>query len=134
MPGKYKIEAEVVIATAVEPDGYFEVYDALEFEDTSSFYAEDIRATGSCEFIVEADGEEEAQEKAREILDNLSFHSNDIEWEIEDTSISNVECVEEPMDMARAKTIILALLARSTTLTSEERSAFEFVIEEVLSP
>ena len=133
MPGKYKITAEVVIATAVEPDGYFEVYDALEFEDTSSFYAEDIRATGSCEFIVEADGEEEAQEKAREILDNLSFHSNDIEWEVEDTSIENVEEIEPPMDMDRAKEILLDLV-RSLTLTDEQRSALTFVLDNLLNP
>jgi len=133
MPGKYQITAEVVIATSIEAEGYLEAYDALEFEDTSSFYGEDIRATGNCRFIVEADSEEEAQEKAREILDNIHFHSNDIEWEIEDTSIEDVEEIEPPMDMDRAKEILLALV-RSLTLTDEQRSALTFVLEEVLNP
>lgn len=135
MPGKYKITAEVVIATQVEPDGYIDAYDALEFEDTSSFYGEDIRATGSCEFIVEADTEDEANDKAREILDNISFHSNDIEWEIEDTSIENVECIEEPMDMSRAKEIILEWLNRDQeALSTPLREALRFVVEELLNP
>lgn len=135
MPGKYKITAEVVIATQVEPDGYIDAYDALEFEDTSSFYGEDIRATGSCEFIVEADTEDEANDKAREILDNISFHSNDIEWEIEDTSIENVECIEEPMDMSRAKEIILEWLNRDPeALSTPLREALRFVVEELLNP
>jgi len=137
MAGKYKITAEVVLATNVEPDGYFEAYDALEFEDTSSFYGEDVHATGSCEFIVEADSEDEATEKAREILDNLSFHSNDIEWEIEDTSIEHVECIEEPMDMARAKTIILDWIQNdpiALQVSTEMREAIRFVVEELLTP
>jgi hypothetical protein len=132
MPGKYKITAEVVIATQVEPDGYIDAYDALEFEDTSSFYGEDIRATGSCEFIVEADTEDEANDKAREILDNISFHSNDIEWEIEDTSIENVEEIEPPMDMERALGIIRAFIARMREMggvTREEEEAISFLLD-----
>jgi len=129
MPGKYQIRAEVCLATSIEAEGYLDAYDALEFEDTSSFYSEDIRATGSCRFIVEADDADEADEKAREILDNISFHSSDIEWEIEDTSIENIECIEEPMDMERAKTIILAFLARMDVLSQEEVAAFEFVLD-----
>jgi len=136
MAGKYKITAEVVLATNVEPDGYFEAYDALEFEDTSSFYGEDVHATGSCEFIVEADSEDEATEKAREILDNLGFHSNDIEWEIEDTSIEHVECIEEPMDLARAKDIFREFLRRNSSvlsITDSEQEAFDFLLD-LLTP
>ena len=135
MPGKYKITAGVVIATAVEPDGYFDTYDALEFEDESSWYSHDVSAEGSVTFMVEADSEEEAQEKAREILDNISFHSNDIEWEIEDTTIENVECIEEPMDMGRAKEIILEWLNRDQeALSTPLREALRFVVEELLNP
>lgn len=135
MPGKYKITAEVRLATSVEPDGYLDAYDALEFEDTSSFYGEDVSATGACTFIVEADNEDEANDKAREILDNLSFSSRDIEWEIEDTSIENVECIEEPMDMGRAKEIILEWLNRDQeALSTPLREALRFVVEELLNP
>ena len=132
MPGKYKVTAEVVIATAVEPDGHFDVYDALEFEDTSSWYSEDVTARGACEFIVEADNADEAEEKAREILDNISFHSSDIEWEIEDTSIENIECIEEPWDMDRALTVIRAFISRMREMggvNAEEEEAFSFLLD-----
>ena len=132
MPGKYKITAEVVLATSVEPDGYIDAYDALEFEDMSSFYGEDVSARGSCTFVVEADTEDEAQDKAREILDNLSFSSRDIEWEIEDTSIENVECIEEPWDMKRALGVIRAFLTRMREMggvNAEEEEAFSFLLD-----
>jgi len=132
MPGKYKITAEVVIATAVEPDGYFDAYDALEFEDESSWYSHDVSAEGSVTFVVEADSEDEAQEKAREILDNISFNSNDIEWEIEDTTIENVECIEEPWDMDRALTVIRAFISRMREMggvNAEEEEAFSFLLD-----
>ena len=139
MPGKYKITAGVVIATAVEPDGYFEVYDALEFEDESSWYSHDVSAEGSVTFMVEADSEDEATEKARYVLDTISFHSNDIEWEVEDTTIENVEEIEPPMDMARAKELILAFIRRMDNIglqefDTETRAAFEFVVDELLNP
>lgn len=135
MPGKYKVRGEVVIATSVEPDGHldsYDTYEGLDFEDTSSFYMQDITATGSCEFIVEADSEDEAQEKAREILDNLSFNSNDISWEIEDTTIEYVECIEEPWDMDRALTVIRAMVTRIREMggvTREEEEAFSFLLD-----
>ena len=134
MPGKYKITAEVVISTTVEPDGYFDDMSGHteDFEDTSSFYSQDLTATGSCEFTVEADSEEQAREMAGMTLDNLSFASNDIEWEIERAAIEEIECIEEPWDMDRALTVIRAMVTRIREMggvTREEEEAFSFLLD-----
>lgn len=135
MAGKYKITADIRISTTIEPDGYFDAYDALEFEDESSFYGEDVGANGHVTFMVEADSEDEATDKAREILDNISFHSNDIEWEIEDTTIEGIEEIVPPMDMERAKDIILAFIRdRRGEYSDDMLAALTFVVEQLLTP
>src|SRR5262245_20203846 len=109
--GKYRIHATIQMGTNVEPDGYFDYSysDAEDFEDQSSWYGEDIAVEGEVSFVVSAETEDDAREKADSVLGDVSFaERGDLGWEIGDYSINDIECIEEPMDMARAKSLILA--------------------------
>jgi hypothetical protein len=139
MPGKYQIEAVLTLATELEPEGRIGgVEDSVSFyEETSSWDTAHFTCEGGIvNFVVEANSEDEARDLALSALSNAYFSEyGDITWEIEDYSISNIECIQEPMDMSRAKDIILEWLNRdSEALSTPLREALRFVVEELLNP
>jgi len=140
MPGRYRIEADIVIGTEIEPEGSIGgVEDAehvLDYEDSSSWNREDVRAEGgSVSIEIEASSEEDARDRGNMILDGMYWSSSDgFEWEIEDYSISNIDCIEEPWDMERALTVIRAFLTRMREMggvNAEEEEAFRFFLDEI---
>ena len=137
MPGKYQIEASYTISASIEPDGYIGGVenDVLDYEDNSSFSYETVAFDGGeIRFLVEADSENEARDQAQHVIDGAHFVSNDIEWELDSIEISGIECIEEPMDMERALTIIRAFLTRITEMggvTSDEQDAFSFLLDHI---
>lgn len=136
MPGTYKVSADIRISTNIEPDGYFngieDTEGVTEVIETSSFYGEDVTAEGSVEIMVEAENEDEARERGTQALDNASFASRDIEWEIEDYDISEIEEITPPMDMERALVVIREFLTRMREMggvNANEEEAFSFLLD-----
>jgi hypothetical protein len=140
MPGKYRIESALVLSTSIGPQSGFlsGVEDAEgveDYEDSSSWDEEHVVAAGGVvEFTLTASSEDDARDRAETALRNAYFTGDDIEWEIEDYSISNIEVIEEPMNMERALTLIRAYLdyeVQSGRIDAETRSAFDFVIDTI---
>jgi len=139
MPGKYRICAEFTLSTEITPEGCLSGIEdeVLDYEDDSYFSGEDVVVHGgSINFVIEADSEDEARERVDEIIGHAYYSGDDgIEWELYDgLSITEITEIEPPMDMERAKEIILAFLGRVDNLDSEVKAAFEFVIENLLTP
>lgn len=142
MPGKYQIEAVFSITASVEPqNGYVTGIDDAEgvsdYEDSSSWYGESVTIEGgTVEFVVEADSEDEARDKATDIVDRAYFSGDDLDWEISDMSISEVTVIEPPMDMEKAMTLLRAVLDRLVVngqVNAEEQAAFLFILEKVVA-
>jgi hypothetical protein len=145
MPGKYQIEGVFTLTSELEPEGQLGgIEDAVEgmedYEDTSSWDSASFTVEGGIVgFTVEANSEDEARDKAQEALDNAYFSEyGNISWEIDDYSISSIECIEEPMNMERAKALILAFIARLENIGLQEfdgetKDALVFVVEELLT-
>jgi hypothetical protein len=138
MPGKYQIEGVFTLVSELEPEGYFGGIEdgegVTEYEESSSWDAAHFTVEGGIVgFTVEANSEDEARELAQNALDNAYFseHGN-IAWEIEDYSISSIDCIEEPMDMERALTVIREFLTRIREMggvTADEEEAFSFLLD-----
>jgi hypothetical protein len=141
MPGKYRIEATISLSTSIGPQsGYvsgIEDEGIEDFEDSSQWDEEYVSVGGGVvDFTVEADSEDEAREMADRAVANAYYEGDDIEWEIADYSISSVECIEEPMDLAKAKDIFREFLRRNSSvlsITDQEQAAFDFLLE-LLTP
>lgn len=131
MAGKYQITAEVTITREVDPEGDF-TWDSVDFEtdyvsSDSNTYSSDVtvEASHSLVFTVEADSEDEAHERGDEVLSNLSFDGADGYWDIDNSHIDNVECIEAPMDLERAQQILMDLADGSDQ--DDVRAAVAFV-------
>ena len=123
------------LRTSVEPDGvHFDAYgvDGVEdINDDSSWYEADVTSDGGCvTCVIVADSEEEATEKAAEIVNEGSEveDRNGLTWLIEDISVE-VEEIEEPMTRERAKTLI-ALWLGDADIPEDVREAFRFLLNE----
>src|SRR4030095_11360836 len=140
MPGKYQIEGVFTLTSELEPEGYLggieDSEGVTDYEDTSSWDTPSFTAEcGVVSFTVEADSEDEARDKAQYALDNAYFTEHgSISWEIEDYSISSIECIEEPMSMGRAAYIVGELLARlpnAGTISDEENAALDYILDHI---
>jgi hypothetical protein len=135
MPGKYEIEAVYSLTTSLEPEGVLRgVEDSVEdYEDSSSWDTGSITAEGGVvTFTVQADSEDEARDIAQLALNNAHYGDDSIEWEIEDYSISDITCIEEPWDMDRALTVVRAFITRMREMggvTREEEEAISFLLD-----
>jgi hypothetical protein len=138
MPGKYRIEGVFTLRSELEPEGYLggieDGENVSDYEDSSSWDTAQFTVEGGVvDFTVEADSEDDARELAQNALDNAYFSEHsDISWEIEDYSISSIECIEEPMDMERALTVIREFLTRIREMggvTTDEEEAFSFLLD-----
>lgn len=137
MAGKYQIVCEFSLETRIEPEGVrFHGGDAGEFEDNSNFSDAEVEVYGGeIAFVVEAESEEEAERQAAdEIFDGMEAEDdNGFTWVVSGLQV-RVEEIVPPMDMARAKELILAFLARVENLDDETKAAFTFVVDELLNP
>jgi len=140
MPGRYQIEGVFTLNSEIEPEGQLggieDAEGVSDYEDTSSWDTAHFTVEGgTVDFTVEANSEDEARDLAQAALDAAYFSEHGgFAWEIEDYSISNIECIEEPMDKERAKTLIRALLDRlvvSGQINAEEQTAILFLLETV---
>lgn len=134
--GKYRITASIE-ATAYIPTDILVELDAEgveEFQDTSSWSDESYAAYGGeVEFQIEAANEEDARDRANDLLNALTLRSrDDIEWDVNDFSIDTIEEITPPMDMERATAMLRAFLARMREMggiTREEEEAFSFLLD-----
>lgn len=134
MPRKYQIRVSFDLATTIEPDFYssaFDPGDVEEFSDESSFYGQDVECSGGdLRFVVEAESAEEAEERAAEVIeDGSSFDDGSgFAWEAQNVSY-DVELVEVPMDLPRAKTLVGEYIAAMEGMDEELQEAFTFLLD-----
>jgi len=95
----YAVEGTVTLYTNIEPEGSLDST-APHFEDTSSWYGEEVRFEGSFTFAVSASSEEEATTLAERYVEDMSFNSYGIEWEIEDARIERIDREEMTLEVA----------------------------------
>jgi len=107
---KYMVEAEVTISTTVEPQGYISDngIDGVENFDTESFsgYGNDIDDTCriTFEYVTEADDEDVEDEVQQQLMSNLTYDGDELEWEIQDVNI--LTCEKQEMSLEEAKTVL----------------------------
>ena len=131
---KFNVEVTFDLSTEIEFDGriYFNESDVEDFNDDSYFGTESITSSGgSLTFVVEADDADEADDKAREIVNDGDEHEDDngITWLVDSVSI-DVEKVEVPMTLERA-TEILGAFVNSDDVSDEVGEAIAFVLAHI---
>ena len=111
---KYQITTSFSLVTDMEPEG-FDAYDfvgdADEINDGSYFSSQTVECDGGeVTYVVEADDEDEAHDKADgNISDGNDFTDhNGFTWTITNVN-HDVEIVEEPMTLDRAREILSSL-------------------------
>lgn len=108
---RFDVSAEFTLSTEIECDlGYHSFDDSgtEEFSDESYFSTQSVEADGGrLQFVIEADSEEEANEKAVEVItDGIEVEdSNGLTWLVQDVTFS-VEEIIVPMNLDRAREII----------------------------
>jgi len=111
MARKYQVTATFSLATSIEPDvNVYDLVDADDVDDSSSFYACDVESDGGeVSFVVEAANEDAAYDAAREAFgDDAEAHDGSIYWSVTNVDYS-IELIEEPMTLARAREILTNL-------------------------
>jgi hypothetical protein len=114
---RFTCTIEFALETRISPDGIrFDTSygsEVEDFEDNSYFRDTDIEADGgSVTFIIEADSEDEAHEKAAEVINEGAEYEDDngFTWVVASMS-TEIEKIEEPMTLERAWHVIETWLA-----------------------
>lgn len=130
---RFDVTAEFTLSTEVECDlGYHSFDDSgtEEFSDESYFSTQSVEADGGrLQFVIEADSEEEANEKAVEVItDGIEVEdSNGLTWLVQDVTIE-VEEIIVPMTREFADAIVRQWL--SGREDDELTRAVEFLLGE----
>jgi hypothetical protein len=131
---RYNINADFALTTEIECDpGYhaFSTEGTEEFSDESYFSTQSIEADGgNLRFVIVADSEEQATEKACEVIsDGMEVEdSNGLTWLVEQVNI-DVEAIEEPMTALRAKALIEEYLSSMEGMDEDLKEAFSFLLD-----
>jgi hypothetical protein len=94
---KYDVTATVTIETQIEPEGrindpYLDQIEDFSAEDFSGYETVEDTTSITLVFTTDTSDEDEAAKEIEELLGgNLSFDSQDIEWEITDVTIESCE-------------------------------------------
>ena len=130
---KFNITASFSLTTEIEVDLGYRAFDYSEvenFENESYFSVQPVEADGgSLVFTVEAEDEENAEEKAQEIIsEGMEIaDSDDLTWLVTDVSF-DIEPVEEPMDVTRAKELVTKFIEDYPSMNPELKEAFLFLL------
>lgn len=135
MSAKYRVEVTFDLGTTVEFDGtvYFDESLVEDLDDSSYFASEDVSTSGgSVSFVVEADSEEEAQDKAEEVVSDGSEHDDysGRTWVVENVSY-DVEEIEEEMTLDRAIALLRSLVDESGD--EKQSEALDFLLDRLNS-
>ena len=113
---RFNVTIEFGLTTEIEPDfGYTEFGDESsveDYQDNSYFGSSEVSVDGgSVSFVLEADSEEEAYEKAAEVINEgqEAEDRNGLTWLLEGINVE-VEEIIVPMDLERAKTLLFEWL------------------------
>lgn len=132
---EFSVSAEITLYAEVVPEGRFRGIDGLE--DESSFYSnEGLSFLGEIAFEVEAENEEDAEEKARELVEqHVRFQDeNGIEWNFDEVSITEIEAITPPMNIDLALGTLrdyLSLVATGQVVTPAQPNieALKFLVD-----
>lgn len=132
---RFNCTIEFTLRSSIEPDGvHFDAYGingVEDISDDSSWYEADVTSDGgrvTC--VIVADSEEEANERAAEIVNEGSEveDRNGLTWLIEDINV-DLEEIEEPWTRERAKTVISLWLGEAD-IPEDVREAFRFLLDQ----
>jgi len=134
---RFNVSISFNLRTEIEPEGvYFDdpgTGGIEDFEEDSSWYTTEVTSDGgNLRFVVTADSEEQAYEKAAEALsDGQEVEDrNGFTWVVSDLD-TEVEEIEIPMDLDRAKLLVTDFLREMEGMDDELKLAFGFLLEVV---
>jgi hypothetical protein len=136
---KFNVNVSFSLRTTIEPEGtHFDrdVPDKVtDLEDQSYFRTNEIDADGGAiSFECEAESEEDAERISEEIVyDGMEVEDDSgFTWVVDDRVVE-VEKVEIPMDLDRAKSLVVSFLDGFEALDEEYEEAFGFILDLVVS-
>lgn len=108
---KYDVTGTVTISTTIEPSGYLDESFGSEVEDFNfegfSGYGQDIEAEAEVSFVLVTDSDD-PEDEAEEILGNITYTGDDIEWEVVNTEVTSIE--RQQMDLDEAVEVVRTFL------------------------
>jgi hypothetical protein len=131
---KYNVSVSFTLETEIEVDlGYraFDSGEAEDFSDDSYFSTQSVEADGgNLTFVVEASSEEEAEEKATEVLsEGVEVEDgNGLTWLVVGVSY-DIEVIEIPMDLSRARLLIEEFISSMEGMDEDLKEAFSFLLD-----
>lgn len=135
---RFTIDAELYLRTVISPVGYLDLisptpYAVEDFSD-DSYYGEEtsVGATGTVRFVLAASGTDEAELRARDVVEEyITYRNDELEWEITDIEITGVEEIIEPMTLDRAIEMLATKLAemdRAGVADEDLYQLFDFLL------
>ena len=134
---KFNVTVSFSLRTTIEPEGVHfdrDVPDKVtDLEDQSYFRNNEIDADGGAiSFECECESEEEAERISEEIVyDGMEVEDDaGFTWVVDDRTVE-VEKVEIPMDLDRARILVTDYLDQMEGMDDELKLAFAFLLEVV---
>jgi len=132
---KFNVSVSFSLRTLIEPDGVRFDRDYPEgvedIEDGSYFRNSEVDADGgNITFTVECETEEDAERISEEIIyDQMEVEDdNGFTWQVDDRTVE-IEKVEIPMDLDRARSLIGSFLDGMEGMDEEYEEAFRFILD-----
>jgi len=131
---RYNVTAEFSLTTEIEPEVGRYSFDqgaTEEYEDSSYWQSAELSVDGgSLSFVVVADDEENAERMASDVIsDGQEIEDgNGLTWLTENVSVE-IEEIEIPMDLDRAKSLIVSFLDGFEGMDEEYEEAFRFTLD-----
>jgi hypothetical protein len=135
---RFNVSAEFTLTTEIEVDlGYhaFSSEGTEEFSDESYFSTQSVEADGGrLQFVIEADDEAQAEEKATEVIGEGGEveDGNGLTWLVEQVSYE-VEEIVPPMDLPKAVELIRGYISVQE-MDEELKEAFRFILDYLTQP
>jgi hypothetical protein len=136
---KFNVSISFSLRTEIEPEGiYFDrnaPEGAEEVEDGSYWRRAEVDADGgNLTFVVECEDEDAARTVSEEfVYDGQEWEDDSgFTWVVADVDVE-VEKVEIPMDLDRAKSLVVSFLDGFEALDEEYEEAFSFILDLVVS-
>jgi len=133
---KYDVSATLTISTTIEPQGYLDEPYGDEIEDYSAEpfrgYGDEITDSTTVTFTLITDhtDEDEASSEAEDILGNVTYTGDDIEWEVTDVTIDS--CERQQMGIEEAVEKIRDFLAGRDPVFTEVHGEVAEALEVLL--
>ena len=125
----YRVNATGQIRTTIEPEGSLRC-DSGEVEnfcDDTSYDYHEVEQDIAFTFEVKARSEDEASDRASEVLDEIAFDSYGVEWEIDNVEIDSVEKIGGIESLTEALTVLRDFVSEQSE-DEDVQEALDYVL------